>query len=173
MFLAVQAITKSTPDYLPSRIINRDQLRLVGALKVNSRPGWNRANIQFRPDLSLHLIMLITITAWFKGLIRLKRKYPVNRYLGVVLTTDSNGNYHIKKDAHGQFKLNYWRTGRHTKGHFKKIGQVFLTENNLRVAVVAYHTVKYNHRHRYTPLQRFTTAYVSPQLIKKAQEKQK
>lgn len=102
----------------------------------------------------------------------MKRKYPVNRYLGVVLAMDDNGNYQIKKDAKGRFKLNVWRTGRHTKGHFKKIGQVFLTENYLRVAVVAYHKVKYNHRHRYTPLQRFTTAYVSPQLIKEAQAKQ-
>ncbi|QBP17748.1 DUF7671 family protein [Acetilactobacillus jinshanensis] len=103
----------------------------------------------------------------------MKRKYPVNRYLGVVLTADDDGNYRIKRDAHGQFKLNVWRTGRHTKGKFKKIGQVFLTENELRVAVVAYHKVKYNHRHNYTPLQRFTTAYVSPKLIKIAQQKEK
>ena len=103
----------------------------------------------------------------------MKRKYPVNRYLGVVLTTDSNDEYHIKKDAKGKFKLNYWRTGRHTKGHFKRIGQVFLTENDLRVAIVAYHSVKYNHRHRYTPLQRFTTACVAPDLVKNAQKKLK
>ena len=101
----------------------------------------------------------------------MKAKYRVNRYVGVVLTADPNGNYVIKRDRNHGFKLNLWRTGRHTKGHFKTIGQVFLTENALRVAVVDYAPVKYSRRHRYTPLQRFTTAFVSPELIQVAKQK--
>lgn len=101
----------------------------------------------------------------------MKPKYKVNCYLGVPVTTDRNGNYVLMKEAHGPVKINKWRTGRHTKGHFKKVGQVFLTENKLRVAVVDYFPVKYNRRHRYTSLKRFTTSYISPELLKEVQKK--
>ncbi len=47
----------------------------------------------------------------------------------------------------------------------KKLGQVFLTENNMMVAVIAVYDVKFNHRHEYTPLQRFTSEYVDKDLI--------
>ena len=105
------------------------------------------------------------------GVNSMKGRYKVNLYLGIPVNTDPNGKYVIRRDRNGNYKLNQWRTGKHTKGHFKRIGQVFLTENSLRVAVVAYRPVKFNHRHRYTPLRRFTTAFVNSELIQKVKEK--
>ncbi|GLB46492.1 hypothetical protein WR164_04710 [Philodulcilactobacillus myokoensis] len=91
----------------------------------------------------------------------MKGKYKVNRYIGLPVETDRSGNYVIKKDQKGNFKFHQWRTGKHTKGHFKGVGQIFLTENNLMVAVIDYAPVRFNHRHEYTPLQRFTSAFLT------------
>lgn len=93
----------------------------------------------------------------------MKKKYHVNCYLGIPVVTDRNGRYVPKRP---QQKLSRWRTGRHTKGRFKRLGQVFLTENGLRIAVVDFYPVKYNHRHRYSPLQRFTDSYIDSKLLK-------
>ena len=98
----------------------------------------------------------------------MKKKYRVNRYLGVPVITDRNGRYiprHLKQ------KPSCWRTGRHAKGHFKRLGQVFLTENGLRVAVLKFNPVKYKHRHRYTPLRRFTNSYINSKLLKQLTKK--
>ncbi|KRM69900.1 hypothetical protein FD06_GL000066 [Apilactobacillus ozensis DSM 23829 = JCM 17196] len=98
-------------------------------------------------------------------MINIKEKYEVHRYVGVPVETNSSGQYIIKKDDNGNYKFHNWRTGKHTKGNFKKLGQVFLTENNMMVAVIAVYDVKFNHRHEYTPLQRFTSEYVDKDLI--------
>ncbi len=66
-----------------------------------------------------------------------KAKYPVSEYVGVPVEQDQSGQYVIKDQT--DFQLHSWRTGRHTKGKFKQLGQVFLTENGLSVAVVATH----------------------------------
>ncbi|UQS87458.1 hypothetical protein MOO44_04705 [Nicoliella spurrieriana] len=100
----------------------------------------------------------------------MKGKYKVNRYVGVPVETDNSGNYQIKRDGDGGFKLHDWRTGKHTNGKFKQVGQIFLTENNLKVAVVAYEPVAFNHRHAYTPLQRFTSETVPTALIETAKK---
>ncbi|KRK58272.1 hypothetical protein [Fructilactobacillus fructivorans] len=52
-------------------------------------------------------------------------KYKVMRFTGVPLAMDDAGNYVIKKDENGNFKLHTWRIGKHTRGHFHRIGQVF------------------------------------------------
>ncbi|MBW1605189.1 hypothetical protein [Lactobacillus sp. Sy-1] len=100
----------------------------------------------------------------------MKGKYKVNRYVGVPVETDNSGNYQIKRDADGSFKLHDWRTGKHTNGKFRQIGQIFLTENNLKVAVIDYEPVAFNHRHEYTPLQRFTSEVVSDDLVQSAKK---
>lgn len=101
----------------------------------------------------------------------MKDKYEVTRYIGVPVDTDQSGNYIIKKDENGEFKLHDWRTGKHTKGKFKKIGQLFLTENNLLVAVIKTEPVKFNNRHQYTPLQRFTSENLSDEQVLEAKKK--
>lgn len=63
-------------------------------------------------------------------------------------------------------KLNIWRIGKHTSGKFKKIGQIFLTENNLRVMVIKYEPLKFSQRHDYQPMKRFLDDYVSNELLK-------
>ncbi|MDH5107029.1 hypothetical protein OQI89_14415 [Lentilactobacillus diolivorans] len=101
----------------------------------------------------------------------MKGKYKVSQYIGVPLEMDDSGNYQIKQDEQGNFKLHSWRTGKHTKGKYQKLGQVFITENNLMVAIVKTIPVAFKDRHEYTPLQRFTSEFVSNKLLDKAQGK--
>lgn len=98
----------------------------------------------------------------------MKGKYAVSQYIGVPLETDDSGNYQIKRDENGAFKLHSWRTGKHTKGKFKCLGQVFITENNLMVAIVQDYPVVFKDRHDYTPLQRFTNEFVADDVLEAA-----
>lgn len=98
-----------------------------------------------------------------------KAKYPVEEYIGVPVEQDDSGQYVIRDDA--DFQLHSWRTGRHTKGKFKRLGQVFLTENHLTIAVIAIKPVAYKDRHAITPMQRFTSEFVSDDLIQLAKTK--
>ncbi|TGD20316.1 DUF7671 family protein [Levilactobacillus suantsaiihabitans] len=95
----------------------------------------------------------------------MKAKYDVNVYSGVPVETNASGQYEIKRDPDGSFKLHDWRTGRHSKGKFKGVGQIFLTENNLRVAVIVARPLDYKQRHDYTPMQRLTSEFVSDDLV--------
>lgn len=104
-------------------------------------------------------------------MMNVKGKYEVFQYIGVPIETNDSGQYQIKTDEQGDFKLHSWRTGKHTKGKYKQIGQIFLTENNLLVAIVKVNPVAFKDRHTYTPLQRFTSEIVSSQLVEKAQAK--
>ncbi|AQW21330.1 hypothetical protein PL11_005000 [Lentilactobacillus curieae] len=99
----------------------------------------------------------------------MKGKYEVFQYIGVPITTDDSGNYMIKKDENGEFKLHSWRTGKHTKGKPQGVGQIFITENNMLVAVIKEIPVKFKDRHEYTPLQRFTSEFVSDGIVREAQ----
>ncbi|WP_268913429.1 hypothetical protein [Lentilactobacillus sp. SPB1-3] len=101
----------------------------------------------------------------------MKNQYEVFQYIGVPVTTDDSGKYVIKRDDSGEFKLHSWRTGKHTKGKPKGIGQIFITENNMLVAVVKSIPVKFKDRHDYTPLQRFTSEFLDEQLVSEAQTK--
>ncbi|KRL70630.1 hypothetical protein FD08_GL001111 [Lentilactobacillus parakefiri DSM 10551] len=100
-----------------------------------------------------------------KGRKFMKGKYEVNQFIGVPLETDDSGQYRIKRDESGDFKLHSWRTGKHTKGKFKQVGQIFITENNLMVGIVQAIPVAFKDRHQYTPLQRFTSEYVSDAVL--------
>jgi len=101
----------------------------------------------------------------------MKDKYDVNQYVGVPVQANASGTYEIKREPDGDFKLHSWRTGRHSKGKYKGVGQIFLTENHLKVAVVAAYPVNYKERHDYTPMQRLTSEFVSDELVQLANEK--
>ncbi len=101
----------------------------------------------------------------------MKDKYEVNQYIGAPLEESSSGAYEIKRDENGQFKLHSWRTGKHTKGKYQHPGQIFITENNMMVVVVQATPVPFKKRHAYTPLQRFTTAFVSETVLAEATAK--
>lgn len=96
----------------------------------------------------------------------LKDKYEVYRYTGIPVVKNRSGNYEFKTDESGQVKPHDWRTGKHTKGKFKRNGQVFLTEDNLFVTVIEVEKMPFNRRHTVTPLQRFTSEFINEQLLK-------
>ncbi|WP_172187705.1 DUF7671 family protein [Lentilactobacillus kribbianus] len=98
----------------------------------------------------------------------MKDKYEVTEYIGVPLSLDNSGHYQIKLDDNGQFRLHSWRTGKHTKGKFKQLGQVFITENDMSVVVIKTRPVPFKKRHAYTPLQRFTNEMVSAAVLEQA-----
>ena len=99
----------------------------------------------------------------------MKAKYEVNQYVGVPVAPDASGHYQIKREPDGDFKLHSWRTGRHSKGKYRGVGQIFLTENNRKVAVVAAYPVNYKERHAYTPMQRLTSEFVTDDVVALAQ----
>lgn len=103
----------------------------------------------------------------------MKAKYEVNQYVGVPVATNASGKYEIKREPDGNFKLHSWRTGRHSKGKYRGVGQIFLTENNLKVAVVAAYPVPYKERHGYTPMARLTSEFVGEDVLATAQEQLK
>lgn len=98
-------------------------------------------------------------------------KYEVLRLIGVPVEQDGSGNYQIKRDKNDEFKLHEWRIGKHTKGRFRQIGQVFLTENQMRVAILATFKVSFKKRHQYTPMARFLSDNVSPKIVAEASTK--
>ncbi|MCH5464632.1 DUF7671 family protein [Levilactobacillus tujiorum] len=99
----------------------------------------------------------------------MKAKYEVNQYVGVPVAANASGKYEIKREPDGAFKLHSWRTGRHSKGKYRGVGQIFLTENNLKVAVVAAYPVPYKERHGYTPMARLTSEFVDDDVLQMAQ----
>lgn len=101
----------------------------------------------------------------------MKDKYEVTEYVGVPLSLDNSGHYQIKLDGNGQFQPHSWRTGKHTKGKFKQLGQVFITENDMAVAVIKTRPVPFKKRHAYTPLQRFTSEMVAAAVLEQAMTK--
>lgn len=101
----------------------------------------------------------------------MKAKYEVNQYVGVPVAANAAGKYEIKREPDGDFKLHSWRTGRHSKGKYRGVGQIFLTENKLKVAVVAAYPVPYKERHAYTPMARLTSEFVDDDVLQVAQQR--
>ncbi|KRN03310.1 hypothetical protein FD13_GL000093 [Levilactobacillus senmaizukei DSM 21775 = NBRC 103853] len=95
----------------------------------------------------------------------MKGQYAVNLYTGVPVVANASGDYEIKREPDGDFKLHAWRTGKHSKGKYQGVGQIFLTENNLKVAVIAAEPVPFKKRHDYTPMQRLTSEFVSDAVV--------
>lgn len=90
-----------------------------------------------------------------------KSKYETYLYTGVLVEQDASGRYMPKNGA----KPNIWRTGKHTKGKYANFGQVFLTENNQTIAVIAVEKLPFNQRHNYTPMQRWISETVDSDLL--------
>jgi hypothetical protein len=99
-----------------------------------------------------------------------KAKYVVYRYFGIPVEQNNSGQYQFKQDAHHEIKIHTWRTGKHTKGHFKANGQLFLTENDLLVAIIDREKMAFKDRHEEVPLQRFTSETINEQQIQDAQK---
>ncbi|USS90305.1 DUF7671 family protein [Fructilactobacillus carniphilus] len=99
----------------------------------------------------------------------MSQQYKVLRFIGVPVVQTANGQYEIKRDQAGQFKLHEWRIGKHTKGHYQAPGQIFLTENQMRVAIVAAFDVSFKKRHRYQPMARFLSESVPADVLQTAQ----
>lgn len=85
-------------------------------------------------------------------------KYFVEKYLGVPVDQNANGQYVIREGANPS----YWRIGKHTKGKFTAPGQIFLTEKNIPIAIVQAEPLAFKDRHEVVALQRFTGESVSP-----------
>ena len=90
------------------------------------------------------------------------KKYDTQLFTGVVVEQDASGRYRPKTGV----TPNVWRTGKHTKGKFKQIGQVFLTEKGQAIAVLNTEKLAFNKRHNYSSLQRWTSQQVSLELLK-------
>ncbi|CAM3070549.1 hypothetical protein [Leuconostoc rapi] len=89
------------------------------------------------------------------------KKYIVHVFTGVVLNQDLSGQYVPRAES----LPHVWRTGKHTKGQFKKIGQIFITETGQAVAVIGIEKLKFSQRHDYVPLQRWTNLYIEPEKL--------
>lgn len=99
-----------------------------------------------------------------------KNQYEVHRYTGLPVENDGNGGYRLRRDANGQAKLHTWRTGKHTKGKFRQLGQLMLTENDLMVMIVKREPMAFKDRHSEAPLGRFLTADASPEVLAEGQK---
>ncbi|WP_220739047.1 DUF7671 family protein [Leuconostoc miyukkimchii] len=89
------------------------------------------------------------------------KKYNTYLYTGIMVEQDASGHYQPKPHA----KPNYWRTGKHTKGQFTGIGQIFLTEKNQPIAALSIEKLPFSQRHNYSPLQRWTTEKINTELL--------
>lgn len=97
----------------------------------------------------------------------MKDKYPVTCFYGVPIKLDNSGHYIFNTEI----KIHAWRNGKHTKGKFLKLGQLFLTENNLLVAIVGATKLSFKNRHNFVPLERFTKEFISDEMLEIAIKK--
>ena len=98
-----------------------------------------------------------------------KGQYEVQKFYGLPVENNNSGCYELKVGADGQAKIHTCRTGNHTKGQYRHPGQLLLTENNMMVMIVAAEPMAFKDRHSEVPCQRFLTAEVTPELLKKGQ----
>lgn len=52
-------------------------------------------------------------------------KYHVLQFWGAPVFQDASGDYQLKLDQNQHCKLHQWRIGKHTKGTYRRPGQVF------------------------------------------------
>ena len=91
-------------------------------------------------------------------------KYPTAELIGVVMVQNNNGQYEPKESQLDANAFHSWRIGKHTKGKLGAPGQLFLTENNLIVMLVAIEPLAFKNRHDITPMARFLTTLVPDQV---------
>lgn len=85
-------------------------------------------------------------------------KYPTMELIGVVMTQTNSGSFKPKEQSLTAADFHSWRIGKHTKGKMGQPGQLFLTENNLTVMLVATRKLDFKKRHEFTPMGRFLTS---------------
>lgn len=83
-------------------------------------------------------------------------KYATAQLIGVMLKQDVNGQYHVENTALQLADFHSWRIGKHTKGKLRAPGQIFLTEQNMAVALIESKSLSFKNRHEYTVMGRFT-----------------
>ncbi|WP_373751586.1 DUF7671 family protein [Weissella soli] len=87
-------------------------------------------------------------------------KYPTAELIGVVMTQNNSGQYEPQNTPLTPADYHSWRIGKHTKGKLGQPGQLFLTENNLIVMLVAVHKLRFQDRHAISPMGRFLSESV-------------
>ncbi|WP_165206674.1 hypothetical protein [Weissella sagaensis] len=92
-------------------------------------------------------------------------KYPTAELIGVVMQQTNNGQYALKEKQVDQVMFHSWRIGKHTKGKLLETGQLFLTENNLIVMLIAIRPLAFKNRHDLNPIARFLTT-MGPESLK-------
>jgi len=93
-------------------------------------------------------------------------KYPTLELIGVVVSPTNNGGFTPKTPI----TTHSWRIGKHTKGKFKNLGQLFLTENQQTVVIVETKDLKFNARHEITPMSRFLTTSLDSNQFEELQQ---
>lgn len=91
-------------------------------------------------------------------------KYPTIELVGVVLEQTNSGQYVPKEATLSIADFHSWRIGKHTKGKLAQPGQIFLTENNQLVGLVATKPLAFKNRHEITPMGRFLKEKLDPTL---------
>lgn len=94
-------------------------------------------------------------------------KYPTAELVGVVMTQTNSGDYEPQVQDLQAADFHSWRIGKHTKGKLGQPGQLFLTENNLTVMLVAVKDLAFKQRHTITPMGRFLTTKVDDNQLQK------
>lgn len=56
------------------------------------------------------------------------------------------------------------------KVSWNSLAKFFLTENNLAIAVIATQPIAFKDRHEYTPMQRFTSAFINDTDLKRLKQ---
>ncbi|EKK20855.1 hypothetical protein [Fructilactobacillus florum] len=97
-------------------------------------------------------------------------KYHVLQFWGAPVFQDASGDYQLKLDQNQHCKLHQWRIGKHTKGTYRRPGQVFLTENHLAVVIVTASPLPFQQRHRLVPMARFLQTQVKDIVLETAHQ---
>lgn len=99
-----------------------------------------------------------------------KNQYEVQKFYGLPVENDSSGNWQLHRGSDGSIKIHTWRIGKHTRGQFKRPGQLLLTENNLTVMIIKAEPMAFKDRHSETPCQRLLSQYASDELLTAGQK---
>ncbi|MDR3191336.1 MAG: hypothetical protein LBT80_09210 [Lactobacillaceae bacterium] len=92
-------------------------------------------------------------------------KYPTAELIGVVMTQTNSGQFIPQNQPLTPADFHSWRIGKHTKGKPGQPGQLFLTENNLTVMLVATKALRFQDRHAITVMGRFLSTQAAPEII--------
>lgn len=92
-------------------------------------------------------------------------KYKTASLVGLVVQQDNTGNFVPSKTELTASDFHTWRIGKHTKGRLAGPGQLFLTENNLTVVLLASQDLPFKQRHDFVPMGRFLPHKVATDVL--------